>query len=321
MVRVPDRDEYTGRGREKTTLRNWVVDWSVLQHACRKQAVFGWNSPHLPSAAISLSVLSPLSPLYNPHHQFAIPWPSLRSPFVSFHLSVYTPLAFLFGFHPSFLTRRIPFHRCPPMFIYPSFDFIPSQLALSFEFLFHSFRVCLCWMQIWLSAWILVHPIPLCRVQRTLQGRQKAIGANGLLARTPTVWLTSKGCHTALIAFIVPGEPISLHLRGGERVHPPLTTHSIFRDKENEIVTSHSTIGKSFYPPADGSFESSLARWIVKRSTIHLLDSSVIKEPIVSLGRSHAVRVSYGKRNRYASGIGRGTLENVRLSLVGMKIM
>lgn len=89
------------REREKITSRNWVVDWSVLQHACRNQPVFGWNSSHLPCATISLSLLPPLLLLCipAPTHQSLtkLTLPLRVIPFISL------PSSNLY--HPSFPTR------------------------------------------------------------------------------------------------------------------------------------------------------------------------------------------------------------------------
>ena len=80
----------------------------------------------------------------------------------------------------------------------------------------------------------------------------------------------------------------------GWRTRPCHTTCSIFRDKENEIVTFRSTIGKSFYSFTNRSFWSSLG-WKNRKGCI---DTSrcwfrSIKELIISSSRFYASRFRY----------------------------
>lgn len=131
MIRARDREVEIERERQKITPRNWVVDWSVLQHTCRNQPVFGWNSFHLPCATISLSLLFPLlllcipAPTPQPIPDQAYAPSSCHSIYQSALLPLFSPL-------PSILPYTL--HSLSSL----TYAFHPLK------FLFGSFHVCLC---------------------------------------------------------------------------------------------------------------------------------------------------------------------------------
>ena len=135
------------RERQKITPRNWVVNWSVLQHACRNQPVFGWNLSHLPCATISLSLLFPLLLLCIPastHQSLTkLTLPLRVIPFISLHCSNLSLRHYL-----SFSTLHS-LSCVPPseisLWFFPCLSLFDTSL-LSFSLSLSFFRFCYLWL-------------------------------------------------------------------------------------------------------------------------------------------------------------------------------
>lgn len=76
------------------------------------------------------------------------------------------------------------------------------------------------------------------------------------MARTPVVWLTSKGCHTALIALIVPGAPLY------RCTCQPTAVHRSFETKKMKLLRSARRSGNPFYPLVRYSREKAASRLV-----------------------------------------------------------